>query len=104
MSASSSASTPQRIGYGFLGIIALSLLLGLWAIAQIFAINQNVTQLATNSIPSIVALNKIIQQNATADRAAAEGGRGTRRCPDLRRRRNDLSDGSLGRGQALRRL
>jgi len=69
MSASSSSSTPQRIGLGFLGIIALSLLLGLWAIAQIFAINQNVNTLATNSIPSVVSLNKIIQQNAAADRA-----------------------------------
>ena len=69
MSASTATSTPQRIGLGFLGIIALSLLLGLWAISQIFAINQNVTQLATNSIPSVVTLNKIIQQNATADRA-----------------------------------
>ena len=65
----STASTPQRIGLGFLGIIAVSLLLGLWAIAQIFNINQNVTQLATNSIPSVVSLNKIIQQNAAADRA-----------------------------------
>ena len=69
MSPSTATSTPQRIGFGFLGIIAVSLLLGLWAIAQIFNINQNVTQLATNSIPSVVKLNNIIQQNATADRA-----------------------------------
>ena len=68
MSASTATSTPQRIGLGFLGIIALSLLLGLWAIAQIFSVNQNVTTLATNSIPSVVSLNKIIQQNAAADR------------------------------------
>ena len=54
MSASTATSTPQRIGLGFLGIIALSLLLGLWAIAQIFNVNQNVNTLATNSIPSVV--------------------------------------------------
>ena len=73
MSASTATSTPQRIGYGFLGIIVVSLLLGLWAIAQIFNINQNVTQLATNSIPSVVKLNDIIQKNAAADRALRRG-------------------------------
>ena len=73
MSASTATSTPQRIGLGFLGIIALSLLLGLWAISQIFNVNQNVNTLATNSIPSVVSLNKIIQQNAAADRALRRG-------------------------------
>ena len=63
------SSTPQRISFGFLAIILLSLILGLWAIWQIVNINRNVVMLATNSIPSVVTLNKIIQATSAADRS-----------------------------------
>jgi len=62
-------TTPRRIGIGFFVIIVLTLLLGIWAIWQILAINRNVVQLAANAVPSVVTLNKIIQSNATAAQA-----------------------------------
>jgi len=63
-------ATPRRILVGFLLIVLLSILLGLWAIWQILGINGNVFQLSTNSVPSVVTLNKIIQANAAAAKSA----------------------------------
>ena len=63
------SATPRRIAIGFLVVVLLSLLLGLWAVWQILAINGNVVQLATNSVPSVVTLNKIIQSNAGVSKA-----------------------------------
>jgi methyl-accepting chemotaxis protein len=57
------SATPRRIGAGFLLVILLTVLLGLWAIWQVLAINRNVVNLATNSVPSVVTLNRIIQLN-----------------------------------------
>jgi len=57
------SATPRRIGAGFLVVLLLTVLLGLWAIWQVLAINRNVVNLATNSVPSVVALNRIIQLN-----------------------------------------
>jgi methyl-accepting chemotaxis protein len=57
------SATPRRIGIGFLTIVLLSILLGLWAIWQVLSINRNVFNLATNSVPSVVTLNKVIQLN-----------------------------------------
>ena len=64
------SATPRRITIGFVVVILLSILLGLWAVWQILGINRNVVQLATNSVPSVVTLNKIIQANATASKTA----------------------------------
>jgi CHASE3 domain sensor protein len=60
------SATPRRITIGFVVVILLSMLLGLWSVWQILGINRNVVQLATNSVPSVVTLNKIIQANAAA--------------------------------------
>ena len=57
------SATPRRIGAGFLVVLLLTVLLGLWAIWQVLAINRNVVSLATNSVPSVVALSRIIQLN-----------------------------------------
>ena len=64
------SATPRRITIGFAVVILLSVLLGLWAVWQILGINRNVVQLATNAVPSVVTLNKIIQANAAASKAA----------------------------------
>ena len=64
------SATPRRITIGFAVVILLSVLLGLWAVWQILGINRNVVQLATNAVPSVVTLNKIIQANATASKTA----------------------------------
>ena len=57
------SATPQRIGIGFSVVILLAILGGLWSIWQTLGINRNVVNLATNSVPSVVTLNKIIQLN-----------------------------------------
>ncbi|NCX99089.1 MAG: hypothetical protein EBX35_11100, partial [Planctomycetia bacterium] len=60
---------PRRITVGFLSLIALSLLLGAISLWQILGVNGHVAALATNSIPSVVTLNKIIQSNTEAAKA-----------------------------------
>jgi len=60
---------PRRITVGFLSLIALSLLLGVIALWRILGVNGHVVALATNSIPSVVTLNKIIQSNAESAKA-----------------------------------
>ncbi|NCX99768.1 MAG: hypothetical protein EBX35_14625, partial [Planctomycetia bacterium] len=64
------SATPRRIALGFLLVVGLAVALGLWAAWQIVRINSNVVQLATNSVPSVVTLNKIIQSSAAAGKAA----------------------------------
>lgn len=59
-------ATPRRILVGFLLIVLLTTLLGLWSLWQIVTINRNVSTLATNSVPSVVILNQVIQTNAAA--------------------------------------
>ena len=60
---------PRRITVGFISLIALSLLLGFISLWRILSVNGHVVALATNSIPSVVTLNKIIQSNAEAAKA-----------------------------------
>jgi len=60
---------PRRITVGFLSLIAISLLLGGIALWRIVGVNGHVVMLATNSIPSVVTLNKIIQSNAESAKA-----------------------------------
>ena len=60
---------PRRITVGLLSHIALSLLLGVIALWRILGVNGHVVALATNSIPSVVTLNKIIQSNAESAKA-----------------------------------
>ena len=85
---------PRRISFGFITLVVLSIILGLVGLWRVRDINTNVFNLATNSVPSVVTLNKIIQLNnesarqvrkavdfATDDKAvaAAEAAFGTNR-------------------------
>ena len=54
---------PRRISFGFITLVLLSLLLGGLGLWRVLAVNKNVVNLATNSVPSVVTLNKIIQLN-----------------------------------------
>ena len=54
---------PRRISFGFITLVVLSIILGLVGLWRVRDINTNVLQLATNSVPSVVSLNKIIQLN-----------------------------------------
>jgi methyl-accepting chemotaxis protein len=83
---SSAASTPRKIAIGFATIVGISLLLGGLAMRQIVGINGNVSQLAMNSVPSVVTLNKIIRSNADTVRA-------------LRNIIDDLADGGSAPGR-----
>ena len=66
------SATPRRIGTGFSIVILLAILAGLWAIWQTLGINRNVVTLATNSVPSVVILNKIIQRNNDVAKAVRQ--------------------------------
>ena len=54
---------PRRISFGFITLVVLSVILGLVGLWRVRDINTNVFNLATNSVPSVVTLNKIIQLN-----------------------------------------
>ena len=54
---------PRRISFGFLILVLLSLILGGIGLWRVRDINTSVFNLAANSVPSVVMLNKIIQFN-----------------------------------------
>ena len=54
---------PRRISFGFLILVLLSLILGGIGLWRVRDINTSVFNLAANSVPSVVMLNKIIQCN-----------------------------------------
>jgi methyl-accepting chemotaxis protein len=54
-------SLPARISWGFALLVLLTILLGASALWRIVGINQSVVTVATNSLPSVVALNRVIQ-------------------------------------------
>jgi len=54
---------PRRISFGFITLVVLSVILGLVGLWRVRDLNTNVFNLATNSVPSVVTLNKIIQFN-----------------------------------------
>ena len=60
---------PGRVTFGFGLLLLISLLIGAIALWRITEINRSVDILATNSVPSIIALNQIIQSNFNATRA-----------------------------------
>ncbi len=54
-------SLPARISWGFALLVLLAIVLGASALWRITGINQSVVTVATNSLPSVVALNRVIQ-------------------------------------------
>ena len=60
---------PRRISFGFLILVLLSLILGGIGLWRVRDINTSVFNLAANSVPSVVMLNKIIQCNNGAAKA-----------------------------------
>ena len=59
----------RRIVVGFSILVLLTMLLGAIALWQIVSVQQNVRNLASNGLPSIVVLNNISQANALASRS-----------------------------------
>lgn len=61
-------SLPARISLGFALLVLLAILLGGTALWRITGINQSVVTVATNSLPSVVTLNRVIQSTYGATR------------------------------------
>jgi methyl-accepting chemotaxis protein len=75
---------PRRIVAGFITLFLIAALLGALSLWRVVDINKNVVVLATNSVPSVVSLNRIIQNNMAGRRIvrqcvvdAAEGEKST---------------------------
>ena len=60
---------PRRIIAGFLTLFLISLLLGCLSLWRVVEISENVGVMSTNSVPSIVNLNRVVQKNMVAARA-----------------------------------
>jgi len=61
---------PRRITVGFITLFLIALLLGCLSLWRVVAINENVVIMSTNSVPSLLCLNKIVQKNLMTARAA----------------------------------
>ena len=75
---------PRRIVTGFITLFLIAALLGALSLWRVVDINKNVVVIATNSVPSVVSLNRIIQNNMAGRRIvrqsvvdAAEGEKST---------------------------
>ncbi len=74
-------SLPARFAWSVALLVVISLLLGTAALARIMGINRSVVNVATNSMPSVVALNRIIQSTyesrGAVRRMLLDAGEGT---------------------------
>jgi len=60
---------PRRIAVGFITLFLIATLLGALSLWRVVDINENVVVMATNSVPSVVSLNRIVQKNLVTARA-----------------------------------
>ena len=60
---------PRRIIAGFVALFLIALVLGCLSLWRVVDINENVVVMSTNSVPSVVSLNRIVQKNLVAARA-----------------------------------
>ena len=60
---------PRRITVGFITLFLIATLLGALSLWRVVDINENVVVMATNSVPSVVSLNRIVQKNLVTARA-----------------------------------
>ena len=60
------STTPRRIALGFLVMVLLSVLVGAVALWRIRGINERFNLVASNTVPSVVALKSINQLNSSA--------------------------------------
>jgi methyl-accepting chemotaxis protein len=62
-------SLPARITWGFALLLSILILMGASALWRIVGINRSVVTVSTNSMPSVVALNRVIQSTYGSSRA-----------------------------------
>ena len=58
----STSTLPRRISFGFGTITLVAIAVGVLAIWQVFGINKSVVSLATNTVPSVVTLNQLVNK------------------------------------------
>jgi len=61
---------PRRIVAGFVTLSLISAILGCLSLWRVVDINRNIDVMATNSVPSLLCLNKVVQKNLMTSRAA----------------------------------
>ena len=66
----STSTLPRRISFGFGTITLVAIAVGVLAIWQVFGINKSVVSLATNTVPSVVTLNQLVNKTNTVMRLA----------------------------------
>jgi methyl-accepting chemotaxis protein len=66
-------SLPGRISLGFVALMLFSLLLGGVSLWRILDINRSVKVVSSNLLPSVVALNRVIQSNFTMMKVLRRG-------------------------------
>ncbi|MFZ4636360.1 MAG: methyl-accepting chemotaxis protein [Pirellulales bacterium] len=66
-------SLPGRISLGFVALMLFSLLLGGVSLWRILDINRSVEVVSSNLLPSVVALNRVIQSNFTMMKVLRRG-------------------------------
>jgi methyl-accepting chemotaxis protein len=59
---------PGRIIGGFVALLLITLFVGGLSLRELIAMNSSVRTMATNTVPSIVTLNRIVQSNVAARR------------------------------------
>ena len=64
---------PRRIVAGFITLFLIAALLGALSLWRVVDINKNVVVIATNSVPSVVSINRIIQNNMAGRRIVRQG-------------------------------
>ncbi len=61
---------PRRVGIGFAILVLAAVAVGLGSLSRLWAINASVARLSGNTIPSVLTLGKIIQDNLVVLQAA----------------------------------
>jgi methyl-accepting chemotaxis protein len=61
---------PRRVGLGFALLVLAALAVGAGSLSRLWAINSSVGRLSANTIPSVLTLGKIIQDNLVVLQAA----------------------------------
>ena len=61
---------PRRVGIGFALLVLAALAVGGGSLSRLWAINGQVERLSSNTIPSVLTLSKVIQDNLVVLQAA----------------------------------
>ena len=92
---------PRRIVAGFATLFLIALLLGCLSLWRVIDINENVVVMSTNSVPSVVSLNRIVQKNLVAARAVRRAMLDATENPTAWANAGAVTDAAVKDGSAL---